>query len=73
MSALSGGMWTAYRRALEWLWPRSACQHKWEPDGGNSFKRRCACCGRREWLFCRKYPAAGEPAYTWEWMGDDHL
>lgn len=34
-----------------------------------AFKRICIVCGRREWLFSRRFPAIGEPALSWKSMG----
>lgn len=49
-------------------WRQRLCRHDWTPIDGNAFKRCCHQCGRVEWLYWRKYPAAGEPAYLWEDM-----
>jgi len=51
---------------------RVACSwrgfHLWDYDDTNGAKRTCSCCGRHEWLFWRRFPMGGEPAWSWTQM-----
>lgn len=53
-------------RLRMWLCGRKG--HVWAEYQENSAKRRCARCGRVEWLFGAPFPRIGQPAYHWEEM-----
>lgn len=71
------GVWEGYSQP--WVpiamayraWQCRSHGHRWVEHDGNSFKRRCECCGRVEWLFKRPFPSETEPSLSWQEMDND--
>lgn len=53
------------------VWRRVPHRHRWVCFS-DRLKRRCARCGREQWVMSRRFPRIGEAKYFWEDMNFGH-